>query len=120
MEGEVYQIHRLPFEVLTGWLGHELGHVTDYLHRSLFSLTAYGFGYLFSKSYCKGAERSADEYAITHGMGEYIQATRNFILNHAHFPDSYKQKIRSLYLSPEELLEIVEAQKIPAGLRRLT
>lgn len=111
MEGEEYQIHTLPFDVLTGWLGHELGHIMDYLHRSFFSLTAYGFGYLLSGSYLKGAERTADEFAVTHGMGEYINATKNFILDHAHFPESYKNKIRRLYLSPEEILELVEAKE---------
>lgn len=117
MEGKVYQIHTLPFEVLTGWLGHELGHIMDYLHRSVLSLSLYGFGYLLSDSYLKGAERTADEYAVNHGMAAYIQATKNFILNNAHFPEDYKNKIRKLYLSPDEILEMVEAGKIPETLR---
>lgn len=117
MEGKIYYIHTLPFEVLVGWLGHELGHVMDYLHRSFFSLAGFGFGYMFSGNFLKGAERTADEFAVSHGMGEYIHATKKFILNHAHLPEAYKNKIKRLYLSPEEIMEIVEDHKIPDSLR---
>lgn len=117
MEGEIFHIHTLPFEVLVGWLGHELGHIMDYLHRSFFSLAGFGFGYILSDNFLKGAERTADEFAVSHGMGEFIQATKNFILQHAHFPEAYKDKIKRLYLSPEEIIEIVEDHKIPESLR---
>jgi hypothetical protein len=108
---ERQRINELPFEVLVGWLGHELGHVMDYLHRSLPSLAGFGFGYLFSKSYMKGAERIADEYAVNNGMGDYIQATKNFILNHSGFSVQYKNKIRRQYLSPEEILTMVQEKQ---------
>lgn len=116
MEGKRYEISKLPFDVLVGWLGHELGHVMDYLERSLPSMAGFGLGYVFSANFMKGAERTADEFAVSHGMGEYIQATRNFILNHSDFTQKYRDKIRKLYLSPKEIIEIVQEQKIPGAL----
>lgn len=117
MEGELYALSELPFNVLVGWLGHELGHVMDYLHRSLPSIATFGLGYVFSPNFVKGAERTADEFAVSHGMASYIQATKNFILNHSDFPPSYKDKIRKLYLSPDEIMEIVLEHEVPQTLR---
>lgn len=117
MEGEVFALSELPFEVLVGWLGHELGHVMDYLNRSLPSMVAFGTGYVFSPNFVKGAERTADEFAVSRGMGSYIQATKNFILNHSDFPERYKEKIRKLYLSPDEIMEIVLEHEMPQPLR---
>lgn len=118
MEGEEYALCQLPADVLIGWLGHELGHVMDYRQRSLQSMAAFGIGYVFSPNFVKGAERTADEFAVSHGMGSYIQATKNFILNHSDFPDQYKDKIRKLYLSPDEIMEIVLEHEVPETLRR--
>lgn len=117
MEGEMYALSQLPFNVLVGWLGHELGHVMDYLHRSLPSMAAFGIGYVFSPNFVKGAERTADEFAVSRGMVSYIQATKNFILNHSDFPEKYKDKIRKLYLSPDEIMEIVLEDEVPNTLR---
>lgn len=111
IEGELHEISRLPFEVLVGWLGHELGHIMDYLHRSVPSMLGFGFGYVFSSNFIKGAERTADEFAVRQGMEEYIQATKNYILSHADFPKKYKAKIRKLYLSPDEIMEMVQEQE---------
>ncbi len=107
---EHLNIKELPFEVLVGWLGHELGHIMDYLHRSLPSLTAFGFGYVFSRNFMKGAERTADALAVEHGMGEYIRTTKKFILNHSGFSQKYKNKIRKQYLSPEEIFSLVQTK----------
>lgn len=101
-------IETIPQNILIGWVGHELGHIMDYLDRSAWSMIRYGVGYLFSRRYLMQAERAADLHAISHGLGEKIVATKNFILDHAHLPERYKEKIRQLYLSPEETVLLVE------------
>ncbi|UII31413.1 hypothetical protein LVD17_24275 [Fulvivirga ulvae] len=103
-------IHSVPFGVIVGWLGHELGHVMDYKDRSFFSLLKFGFGYILSKAYLIGAERVADTYAIQHGLAGRIIETKNYILNHADLPERYKSKIRRLYMPPEEVMLMVEAR----------
>ncbi len=111
IENEKFTISEVPSEVLIGWIGHELGHIMDYQNRSGFNLITFGIGYLTSRSFIKKAERTADTFAVTHGMGDYILATKDFILNHAHLSTVYKDRIRRLYLSPEEILLLVDELK---------
>ena len=54
------------------------------------------------------AEIAADSFAVAHGLGEKIIATKNFVLNHDQIPLAYKQKIEALYLSPGEILSMVD------------
>ncbi|HET8885483.1 MAG TPA: hypothetical protein VFM70_03930, partial [Salinimicrobium sp.] len=108
IENKDFDILEVPKDVLTGWIGHELGHVMDYTNRSGFGLIWFGIRYLTSGRYIKGAERTADTYAVNAGMADYIVATKNFILNNANFSEKYKNRIKKWYLSPEEIMEIVE------------
>lgn len=101
-------IKEIPKDVLIGWLGHELGHIMDYTNRSSLNLLYFGIRYLFSSNYIREAERMADTYAITHFMENYILATKKFILNHGGLPKVYKDRIKRLYLSPDEILLIVK------------
>ena len=107
IEKEKFSMAEVPSEVLIGWLGHELGHIMDYRDKSAMGLVIFGFRYITSENYIKVAERAADTYAVNSGMGDYILATKNFILNHSHLSDSYKERIARLYLSPEEILVLV-------------
>ncbi|WZL88556.1 hypothetical protein VS868_13225 [Salinimicrobium sp. 3283s] len=107
IEKEEFTMSDVPSEVLIGWLGHELGHVMDYRDKSAMGLIIFGFRYITSENYIKRAERAADTYAVNAGMSEYILATKNFILNNSHLSDTYKERIARLYLSPEEILVLV-------------
>lgn len=101
-------IHHIPTDIMIGWIGHELGHIMDYHRRNLFGMIRFGYGYLFSTKYIRRAEKVADTFAVTHGLGYYIIETKNFILNHAELPEHYKQKIARLYLSPDDIVEQVK------------
>jgi hypothetical protein len=107
IEKEEFSMADVPSEVLIGWLGHELGHVMDYRDKSAMGLVIFGFRYITSENYIKQAERAADTYAVNAGMSEYILATKDFILNNSHLSDTYKERIARLYLSPEEILVLV-------------
>lgn len=104
-------IETIPQKILIGWIGHELGHIMDYLDRNALQMAQFGIGYVTSRRYLMQAERRADLFAISHGLGDYIVATKNFILDHAELPERYKAKIRRLYLSPEETLLLIEEYK---------
>ncbi|CAN5341755.1 hypothetical protein BH23BAC2_BH23BAC2_06020 [soil metagenome] len=108
IEDEEFGVKDLPEDVLIGWIGHELGHIMDYQDRSGLNLIIFGARYLISKKHIREAERAADTYAVNRGMGEYILATKDFILSHANLSEVYKARIKRLYLSPEEILELVE------------
>lgn len=102
----------IPSDILIGWIGHELGHVMDYANRSKLNLIWFGLKYLLSDSHIVEAERAADTYAIRHNMETYILKTKDFILNNADIHDAYKLRIKKYYLSPEEIMDIIEKRKI--------
>ncbi|SOD92814.1 hypothetical protein [Spirosoma fluviale] len=101
-------IHQLPNAIMIGWIGHELGHIMDYESRSNLDMVGFGLGYVFSADYVKKVERIADGHAVRHGLGKYLVETKRFILDHAELPQSYKDKIARLYVSPEEITEQVK------------
>ena len=103
-----YYTKDIPSEIMIGWLGHELGHIMDFEQRSGLNLIGFGIGYLTSKKYIRGAERRADSYAVQHGMEQYILATKAFILEKAGLSQKYIDRIKNLYLSPEEIMLLVE------------
>jgi len=108
LKGQKTPIQELPEDVLVGWIGHELGHIMDYLKRNNWSMILFGIGYYTSKSFIISAERAADTYAINHDLGDYILATKDFILHKADMPEKYINRIKRLYLSPEEVMDLVE------------
>lgn len=108
---QAMKIEDLPQDVLVGWIGHELGHVMDYESRSVWGMVAFGLNYWFSPNFVKGAERRADEIAVLHDLTEFIVHTKNYILNHAEIPVTYKNKMKKLYLSPEEILRMVDTDQ---------
>lgn len=107
-----YETKNIPKDVLIGWLGHELGHVMDYENKSALGLIWFGIKYVFSKNHIKKAERTADTYAVYSGMEDYILKTKNFILKQAGIPEKYRKRIKTLYLSPEEIMEMVKERDL--------
>lgn len=107
IENEEFSLTDVPSEVLIGWLGHELGHIVDYRDKSAMGLVIFGARYITSENFIRKAERTADTYAINNRMGNYIFATKDFILNHSSLADSYKDRKARLYLSPQEILMLV-------------
>lgn len=112
IEGEKFTINDIPSDVIIGWIGHELGHIMDYRNRTNVGMLIFGLKYLFSSAHIKEVERAADTYAIAHGMGDYILKTKNFILDNANLSEKYKERIRRLYISPEEVMELINKNKV--------
>jgi len=108
VDNKTFRTKNLPSDVLIGWIGHELGHLMDYEQRSNWNLILFGIKYLFSENSIVSAERSADSFAVKNGMRDYILTTKNFILNNADISESYKNRIKKYYLSPEEIMELVQ------------
>ncbi|MCH7399605.1 hypothetical protein MM236_16520 [Belliella sp. DSM 107340] len=106
-EGEVL-IEDVPHDALVGWIGHELGHIMDYKNRSTANMMHFGMRYMLSNKRLTEAELAADTYAISCGMGHQILMVKNYILNNVNFEDSYKNKIRELYMSPLQILSLQE------------
>lgn len=111
IEGKSFSVEDIPSDVLIGWLGHELGHIVDYREKTAFGLIIFGLRYITSQNFIKEAERAADTYAVGHGMGDYILKTKNFILNNTDLSEAYKNRIKRLYLSPEEIVVLVNEKE---------
>lgn len=101
-------ILEIPDDVMIGWIGHELGHILDYEGKSNYELVSFGYQYYFSSKFVKHAEMVADSLAVERGMGNFIVATKRYILDHAELPQAYKDKISRLYLSPDVIVEQVK------------
>lgn len=110
ISGKSFLTKNIPSDILIGWIGHELGHVLDYQNRTNLNLIAFGFNYLFSENHIIEAERAADTFAIEQGMGSYLLKTKKFILNHAEITETYKNRIKRYYLSPEEIMELIHTK----------
>jgi hypothetical protein len=108
LNGKKVPIQNLPGDVLVGWIGHELGHIMDYLRKNNWSLMLFGLGYFTSRSFIITAERAADTYALDHGLGGYLLSTKEFILQQAGMPERYIRRIKRLYLPPEEIMDMME------------
>lgn len=101
----------LPREVLVGWFAHELGHLIDYHRRSFLNLLWFIIGYVLFATHRAGAERRADLFALQKGFGNELMATKLYILEQSELPDSYKNRIRKYYLSPDELAFMLQSQE---------
>lgn len=108
ISGREFSTLEIPDDIFIGWIGHELGHIMDYQNRSKLNLIWFGLKYLFSDNYIIEAERAADGFAVKHKMEDYILKTKNFILNHAEISETYKNRMKRYYLSPEEIMHLVE------------
>lgn len=106
---ELLPIEEVPFDALVGWIGHELGHVMDYLNRSSTEMMHFGARYFLSKKKVTEAELTADGYAIDCGMGHQILANKIYILNNEGFAEAYRDKIKSLYMSPDQIISLSDA-----------
>lgn len=115
VEDEVMKISEIPKDVLIGWIGHELGHIMDYLPRTNFNMIVFGIRYFFSRKFMSNAEKSADIFAIEKGLSAYLIKAKNYILEHTSLPEKYKAKIRKYYLSPEEVMMHLEGDLDVAG-----
>ncbi len=112
IDDEEFKITDIPSDVLIGWIGHELGHIVDYSDRTNFGMLIFGFNYLFSEKYIREVERTADTYAVAHGMGDYILKTKDFILENADISEKYKERIRRLYISTEEVMDLINEDRV--------
>lgn len=96
---------RVPFDIVVGWIGHELGHVTDYLPMSSVSLALFGIRYYYSLDFIKKAEIAADTFAVKAGLIDYLVVSKEFGRNPAYFAQDYIDKLNSLYPSVADVKE---------------
>lgn len=102
-DSEHLKVEDLKTSVLKGWIAHEMGHLVDYLDKSIVEMAVYGFRYIWSKEFAREVEHRADEIAVHHGFYQNIKATKQFLFYHKDIHPSYSEKMKSTYMSLENL-----------------
>ena len=72
-------LKRMSFNEQVGVIGHELGHVSDFTRRNIFSMAGSGIGHIFSSHYIDRFEYRTDSICIAHGLGYQLLAWSTFV-----------------------------------------
>ena len=91
------------FNAIVGWIGHELGHVLHYSHKSSGGILFAGMKYAVP-GYRRKMERFTDQLAIQHHLGYALYEGVDYTLNSSQASGHYKKSQEKFYLSPEEII----------------
>ena len=94
-------LEELSFNAVVGILGHELGHVVQYLKRPMTDFAAY----LFDKKMKKIIEREADQITINHGLGYALYDARYYSLHVSNRAKDKNESTLEFYYKAEEVLQ---------------
>jgi hypothetical protein len=98
----------LNYDQQVGIIGHELAHILDYSHKSVFRLIGNGIGYLFP-AYRKKYEGKTDIRTIKHGLGWQLFDFVDYIMNRSHASESYLRMKKRIYMDEGEIRALVLA-----------
>lgn len=102
-------VGEVPFDAKIGLIGHELGHVADYSHRSILSILGMAVHYLFISGRSK-VEQRVDGITIAHHLGWQLYNFEDFIFYKSTVSKEYKEYKRKVYLAPEKLKKMIGAR----------
>ena len=109
----------LSFNAMVGWIGHELGHVLHYSHKSSCGVMFIGMKYAFAR-YRRKMERFTDQLAIQHDLGYALYEGVDYTLNYSHATEHYKNQQLKFYLQPDEIIEKINSKDAWSVLFRKT
>ena len=95
-------VSEVPLNAKIGLLGHEFAHILDYESKSNLEIIKIGKTYL-TKEDIRAYETIIDELTIQRGLGLYLKAWADYILNQSKTSEEYKNYKRKNYLTPEEI-----------------
>ena len=88
---------------MVGWIGHELGHVLHYSHKSGGGIMFIGIKYAVP-GYRRKMERFTDQLAIQHNLGYALYEGVDYTINSSHASEHYKNNQEKFYLHTEEII----------------
>lgn len=101
-EDSVITLNELSSDAQVGVLGHELSHIVDYQHRSIWGVIARGFAYLTTRGKTN-YEREIDGITIKHGLGGQLYQWSYYVLHDSKATCRYKLFKSNTYMRPEEI-----------------
>jgi len=109
----------LSFNAMVGWIGHELGHILHYSHKSSGGILLTGVKYAFP-GYRRKMERFTDQLAIQHDLGYALYEGVDYTINLSHATGHYKNNQEKFYLHPEEIIERINSRESWSSVFRKT
>ena len=101
----------LSFNAMVGWIGHELGHVLHYSHKSSTGILFIGMKYAVP-GYRRKMERFTDQLAIQHNLGYALYEGVDYTINASHATEKYKNNQEKFYLHPEEIIARIYSREM--------
>ena len=101
--------YQWPEKAVIGLFAHELSHMVSYERRSFIGRMLFVWDYRFSEKSKRNVEYEADLIAIERGYGEELVLTRTLALRD--YDRARVEKMKSTYLSPNALEEIIAKTK---------
>lgn len=106
-DSKALRVEDLPDDVLAGWFAHEMGHIIDYMGRTVHNMINFGIRYVTSAKFRREAENRADENAIKRGFHHHILMTKEFLFNHEMIDEKYRNQLKRYYMSPDDARSLV-------------
>ena len=100
----------LSFNAMVGWIGHELGHVLHYSHKSSGGIMFVGIKYAVP-GYRRKMERFTDQLAIQHNLGYALYEGVDYTINSSHASEHYKNNQGKFYLHTEEIIARIHSRE---------
>ena len=97
------EIASLSFNILIGWISHELSHIVEYEKLSNWQTLSFALKYVVFTSFNRKVERYTDFITIKHGLAYPLYDGVEYLLNDKSISNDYKRKIRENYLSLAEI-----------------
>jgi hypothetical protein len=109
----------LSFNAMVGWIGHELGHIVHYSHKTNSGVAFIGVKYAFP-GYRRKMERFTDQIAIQHDLGYALYEGVDYTMNRSHATEHYKTCQQKYYLQPEEIIDRIHSRQTWSAVFRKT
>jgi len=95
----------IPFNGQLGIIAHEMCHILDYKHKSLWGIIKTGLFYL-QDHHKEAYEKSTDYLAVKKGFGPQLHSWARYVLHEAPIKDKYRKIKERYYLKPEVIKKI--------------
>ena len=100
----------LSFNAMVGWIGHELGHILHYSHKSSCGILFIGMKYPVP-GYRRKMERFTDQLAIQHHLGYALYEGVDYTINSSQAKEQYKHNQKKFYLHTEEIISRINSRE---------
>jgi hypothetical protein len=109
----------LTFNAIVGWIGHELGHIVHYSHKTNTGVAFIGVKYAVP-GYRRKMERFTDQIAVQHDLGYALYEGVDYTMNRSYATEHYKKCQQKYYLQPEEIIDRIHSKQTWSAVFRKT